>query len=652
DEGVVKAVDGVSFTLCNGEVLGLVGESGSGKTVTALSILRLIETPPGRIVDGQILYRGADLLSLPVDRMRAIRGNEISMIFQEPMTSLNPVLSIGNQLVEVLMLHQKLTRKAAWTRAQEMLRLVNVPSPERQLISYPHLLSGGMRQRVMIAMALACSPSILIADEPTTALDVSIQAQILYLMRDLQKQMGTSIILITHDLGVVAEMCQQVIVMYAGQIMERASVHELFKAPHHPYTWGLLDSLPQIAASPQSRLIPIEGHPPDLLELPAGCPFHPRCRYAMEICREQTPEEIEVAPGHHLRCWLYPPAERSASEIRIKPQSEAGNGQRKALSQPLLEVKDLKKYFPVTTGLLRRHVGDVKAVDRVSFILHEGETLGLVGESGCGKTTTGRLILKLLEPTSGEILLKGKNLSALEKEELKTFRREVQLIFQDPFSSLNPRRTVGEILEQPLKVHEKTTRKERAALVDLLLEMVGLNPTHASRYPHEFSGGQRQRIGIARAIALHPKLIVADEPVSALDVSIQAQILNLLKDLQEELGLTYLFVAHDLRVVQYVSDRVAVMYLGKIVELASNVQLYMTPLHPYTQALLSAVPQLDPDKRREFIPLQGEVPTALNPPRGCHFSPRCPFRMPVCQEVEPEWKEVEESHWVACHLFS
>jgi peptide/nickel transport system ATP-binding protein len=645
----VKAVDGISYSVNRGEVLGVVGESGSGKSVSGLSLMRLIDSPPGRIVDGRIIFDGQDLLTASESEMRSVRGNDISMIFQEPLTSLNPVYTIGNQLMEPLMLHQGLSSEAARTRAAEMLELVGVPSPVERLRNYPHQLSGGMRQRAMIAMALSCNPKLLIADEPTTALDVSIQAQILELMRELQSDLGTSMIFITHDLGVVAEVCDRVNVMYAGRIVEQADVRRLFDHPTHPYTWGLLDCLPRVEEERGARLTPIVGQPPNLAHLPSGCKFHPRCPYAWEKCQLEEPPLFDVGGGQVTRCWLYEKGQpgtdaRVITERVITPTFVKDR-------DPLLQVEDLTTYFPIRRGILQRKVGDVQAVDGIDLEVLRGETLGLVGESGCGKSTAGRTIIRLLEPTSGNIIFDGQNIAGFTEKELRPYRRRMQIVFQDPFSSLNPRRTIGSIIGQPLRIHGLATRNNVGEKVKDILEQVGLNPAHANRYPHEFSGGQRQRIGIARAIAANPDFIIADEPVSALDVSIQAQIINLMQDLQQELGHSYIFIAHDLSVVRAVSDRVAVMYLGKVVELAENRDFYEEPLHPYTQSLLSAVPVIDPGHRKGRIVLQGDVPSPINPPSGCRFHTRCPYRFEPCDQVVPKMLETENGHQVACHLY-
>ena len=517
--GTVRAVDGVSYELKSGETLGVVGESGCGKSVSALSILRLVANPPGRIVGGAIRFEGTNLLELSEPEMEKIRGNEISMIFQEPMTSLNPLYTVGGQIAEAIALHQGLSRKEAWNRAVEMLRRVYIPEPEKRAHAYPHQLSGGMRQRVMIAMALSCNPKVLIADEPTTALDVTIQAQILDLMRELQETFGTAIMLITHDMGVVAENADRVVVMYAGRKVEEAPSGELFDNPGHPYTKGLLGSIPhldEVARSGQrrQRLNEIKGLVPSLFNLPPGCCFAPRCALATDRCREAPPPLEQHRPGH-----LSPAGTRMSEALR----DAAARGDRASRST-----------FRSIADVFSKVSGHVYAVDGVSFSIGRGETLGLVGEIGCGKSTVGRTLLKLLEPTEGTIKVAGEDITDSSSEAMLPYRRRMQMIYQDPYASLNPRMTAGEIVGEPLIVHQIGTPAERRERVAWLFERVGLRPESIGRYPHEFSGGQRQRIGIARALALNPELIVGDEPVSALDVSIQAQIINLLMDLQDE----------------------------------------------------------------------------------------------------------------------
>ena len=653
--GILKAVDGVSFSLKRGETLALVGESGCGKSITALSIMRLVPDPPGRIVGGSITLDGRDLLRLDEDAMRNVRGNEVSMIFQEPMTSLNPVLTIGEQISEAIRLHQNLPKSVVADKAVEMLGRVRIPEPAQRSREYPHQLSGGMRQRAMIAIALACNPKVLIADEPTTALDVTIQAQILELILELQRELGTALILITHDLGIVAETAQRVIVMYAGRKVEEADVETLFALPLHPYTHGLKASIPRLPsmrdkpAEAGARLTEIPGTVPALTNLPAGCVFAPRCALADQRCRAETPPFEEKRPGHWAACWH---SARLAGGAMLEPQTQAGGATPPAgpAPAPVLEVTSLKKHFPIKKGILRRTVGHVFAVDDVSFSIAEGETLGLVGESGCGKSTVARAVLRLVEPTAGSIRLGGHDITHLGNAELRPYRREMQTIFQDPFASLDPRMSAGDIVGEPLLVHGIAKSKARAERVAALFQQVGLRPAQMRGFPHEFSGGQRQRICIARALALNPKLIVGDEPVSALDVSIQAQVINLLVDLQQEKRLSYLFIAHDLAVVEHISHHIAVMYLGRIVEYADKATLFRRPLHPYTEALLSAVPIPDPRIKRQKRILEGDVPSPINPPPGCAFHTRCPYAMARCKEEAPRLVEVAPGNLVACHL--
>ena len=674
DEGVVKAVDDVSFEVRRGRTLGVVGESGCGKSMTSLSIMRLVPRPRGRIAGGTITYHrngGAaiDITSLDPfgPEMRDLRGNDIAMIFQEPMTSLNPVYSVGDQIMESVRLHQGVGDRQARERAVEMLQLVGIPAPAQRVREYPHQLSGGMRQRVMIAIALSCDPSFLIADEPTTALDVTIEAQILELMQSLQRRLGMAIMFITHDLGVIGEMADEVVVMYAGKIVEHGAVLQIFDQPRHPYTQGLLASRPVIGA--RRRLRAIDGTVPHLAHLPEGCYFAPRCPHVIEVCEQREPPAFDAGAGHTAKCWLEedgaggvpaaaaPDAAANGAADRHRDHDrDRGVGAAPAADDLLLQVRALKKHFPVQRGLLRRTVGWVRAVDGVSFDVAAGETVGLVGESGCGKSTTGRTILRLLQPTAGEVLfrLEGADLdlaSLHDHRTLKRVRRELQIIFQDPFSSLDPRMTVRDIIEEPLRAQRLGAPAARHARVDRLLEVVGLNAWQKNRYPHEFSGGQRQRIGIARALAVDPSLLICDEPVSALDVSVQAQILNLLEDLQGELRLTFLFIAHDLSVVEHIADRVLVMYLGRIVEVAPADALYRQPKHPYTEALLKAIPASHPRLERKREPLQGGVPDPAHPPQGCHFHPRCPYATERCAREEPALQPVggAPDRLAACH---
>ncbi len=617
----VPAVIDVSLHVSAGETLCLVGESGSGKSLTALSIMRLVQ-PPGRIARGRVLFRGQDLRTLDEAAMQAVRGAAISLIFQEPMTALNPVFTIGSQIEETLLVHGRATRRTARARAIELLDLVSVPEPHERVREYPHQLSGGLRQRALIAMALACEPALVIADEPTTALDVTIQAQILDLLRALQARMGLALLLITHDLGVVAEMAGRVAVMYGGRIVEEAPVRELFADPKHPYTRGLIASVP--GSAPGTRLHAIQGTVPPLGKLPPGCSFAPRCPDRFGPCDAAPPGETVIRRDR-----------RSALGIRRCPDSALGIGARRSIRRSALGTRRSALGRSSATSTVRRSEptcgrrnGSAAARGRApdegvpeegralrqaigracrgrrEFSIDAGETFGLVGESGSGKTTTGRCILRLIEPTSGSVRFRGEDVLGFPPARLRRARREMQIVFQDPYSSLNPRMRVGDIVEEPLVIHRIGTKAQRRARVAELLELVGLDPTQLGRYPHEFSGGQRQRVGLARALALEPSFVIADEPVSALDLSVQAQVVNLLMDLQARLNLTYLFIAHDLRLVRHICGRVAVMYLGKLVETGPTESLFAAPAHPYTQALLSAIPVPDPTATRDRIVLE------------------------------------------------
>ncbi|MBX3020797.1 MAG: ABC transporter ATP-binding protein [Bdellovibrionales bacterium] len=547
DEGTVNAVKKISFDIPRGKTVGLVGESGSGKSVTSLAVMRLIPNPPGRVTNGQIIYNGKDLLKQTESEMRSIRGANISMIFQEPMTSLNPVFTVGDQISETLMLHQKMSKQAAWDKALDLLTQVGIPNPKERIKSYPHEMSGGQRQRVMIAMAIACEPDVLIADEPTTALDVTIQKQILDLLADLQKKYQMSILFITHDLGVIADIADEVVVMYRGDIVEKGDTATIFTKPQHPYTKGLLACRPSLDRNP--RRLPVVSD------------------------------------------FMTPDGKEKSFNVEILKQQK----QTRAVSdnQPvLLQIENVKKHFPLQKGFFGGVKSWVKAVDDVSLNVRKGRTLGLVGESGCGKTTLGRTILRLVEPTSGKIIYNGTDITTLDRESMRAMRRKMQIIFQDPYASLNPRMTVGAALMEPMIIHGLgANRQERLEMAGQLMKKVGLDNNMLNRYPHEFSGGQRQRICIARALAVKPEFIICDESVSALDVSIQAQILNLLLDLQDEMGLTYVFISHDLAVVKFISDEVAVMYNGKVVEMNDAVGIYENPQHEYTKKLLSAIPK-------------------------------------------------------------
>ena len=651
--GVVRAVEGVSWLVYPGEMVALVGESGCGKSVSALAVMRLLAKPAGRIPHGRVLFEGRDLLLLPEDEMRAIRGRDISMIFQEPMTSLNPVLTIGLQIMEPLFIHKGMSEKDARDRAVELLRMVGISDAPRRLGQYPHQFSGGMRQRVMIAIGLACNPKLIIADEPTTALDVTIQAQILQLMKELSRKLGIAMVVITHNLGIVARYADRVNVMYAARLAEQGSAASIFAKPLHPYTAGLLRSVPRLDRPRSAKLETIEGLPPSLLDPPKGCRFAPRCAAKQERCVATLPELEEIETGHYSACLRAGELARGGPQsIGLVSAASAQLAPPKALNpKPLVSVEGLSTHFEVRRGVLGGGRTVLRAVDDVSFQIRAGETLGLVGESGCGKTTVGRTLLRLERETAGRIFYEGIDVTRAGADEMKSYRRSIQVIFQDPYSSLNPRMTVGQIIGEPMLVHRLVRdRAAAAARVSKLLAEVGLFEYMTERYPHELSGGQRQRVGIARALALEPRFIVCDEPVSALDVSTQAQIINLLEDLQKTLGLTYLFIAHDLAVVRHIADRVVVMYLGRVMEIADRDRLYERPLHPYTKALLDAVPIPDPEleRKRARAVLGGEVPSPLDPPQGCVFHTRCPMATDECRQGVPPLREIEPMHFAAC----
>jgi peptide/nickel transport system ATP-binding protein len=668
-DAVVRAVDGVSFDVMPGETFALVGESGCGKSMTALSIMRLLPDA-GSVVAGSVGFEGRDLMHLPESAMRDVRGRSIGMIFQEPALSLNPVMTAGDQVAEALKRHTSLEGAALEARVLELLDAVRIPDATRRRHEYPFQLSGGMKQRIMIAMALACDPELLIADEPTTALDVTIQAQVLELLGELQRTRKMSLMLITHDLGVVSGVAHRVAVMYAGQIVETAARDAFFERPAHPYSRKLFDSLPS-AGKRGAALDVIRGSVPRLTGEFTGCRFADRCDYAWEYCRRVAPDLYDAGNGQLARCHLFNPgaegrqdARRQTPDASARPSGGAG-GHRSSLiphpsahaveqrsSAPLLEARDLKVHFPIHKGVFRRVVAHVKAVDGVTLSIHAGRTLGLVGESGCGKTTVGKGILRLVEPTGGQVLFDGADLAHLTRSELRPRRKDVQIIFQDPYSSLNPRMRVLETLEEGMAALDVGGgRAERQARVDALLAEVGLPAEAKYRYPHEFSGGQRQRVAIARALSVEPRLIVCDEPTSALDVSVQAQILNLLKELQQRKGLAYLFITHNISVIEYLAHEVAVMYLGRIVEHGTVSEVLATPRHPYTRALLSAVPVVDQATKREVIRLQGDLPSPVNPPEGCHFHPRCPSAFEPCPHTYPGTSHLSATHEARCHLY-
>jgi peptide/nickel transport system ATP-binding protein len=658
----VHAVRGVSYALARGEVLGIVGESGAGKSAGALAVMGLL--PPSARVGGSIKLAGTQLAGLGDEQLSRLRGNSISMIFQDPLSALTPVYTIGDQVAEALLVHNDISKDAAARRVVELLEAVGIPQAAKRAKAYPHEFSGGMRQRVMIAMAIANDPDVIVADEPTTALDVTIQAQVLEALRSARELTGAAIVLITHDLSVVAGFADSVAVMYAGRIVETGTVDEVFYRPRMPYTMGLLGAIPRVDAAGRRPLVPIEGSPPSLVDMPPGCPFVPRCPLAVKPClRAEPPLTAVGGGGHRAACHRSDDIERDElTPQRIFPVPAIGPAPHAGVPRDerpvVLRIADLQRHYPLYKGaIFRRAVGTVRAVDGIGFDVREGETLGLVGESGCGKTTTLMQILELAPADAGSVVVLGHDTADLDAAARRALRRDVSVVFQDPLASLDPRMPASDIIAEPLRAHGHP-KSMQLARVRELLTLVGLDPGHASRYPQQFSGGQRQRIAIARALALEPRLLLLDEPVSALDVSIQAGIVNLLDELRARLGLSYLFVAHDLSVVRQIADRVAVMYLGRIVELGEIEAVYGAPAHPYTQALLSAIPIPDPRKERERvrIVLRGDLPSPADPPSGCRFRTRCPRfavldddRRRACLDADPALAPVSDDHAVACH---
>lgn len=659
--GVVHALSGVDLYVNPGETLGIVGESGSGKTMTALSLMGLLPQG-GRVSSGSIFLDGQDLTKMPLHAKRKLRGTKVGMIFQDPLTSLNPTMKIGLQVCEPLRVHKKMSKKDALERAIEILKRVGMPRPEIVINNYPHQLSGGMRQRVMIAMALVCEPRILIADEPTTALDVTTQMQILDLIDELRDEYQMGVILITHDLGVVAGHTDRVAVMYAGRIVETAPTKTLFTEPKHRYTSSLMAALPERALAAGTKLFSIPGAPPSLTNLPVGCRFASRCLWAGAECVDRYPDLS--GEGFHTYSCFHPVQEGDESPAELQAKLEGSAPVDEAVAEPdapvvygevddtvevLLDVKEAsREYASSGSGFLKRDKGVVSAVDRVSITLKKGETYGLVGESGCGKSTMGRLIAGLEPPSGGSIELGGRDLATLKGRDAVRIHRDVQMMFQDSYAAMDPRMRIDQILAEPMSIQKTGNTRQIAERIMEIIEQVGLTEEILDRYPHEFSGGQLQRIGFARSLTLAPDLIVADEPVSALDVSVQAQVLNLMKDLQAELGLSYLFISHDLAVVQYMADRIGVMYLGRIVEEGPAKEVVENPKHPYTKALIDSIPVPDPEFSHDdqAIKLTGEPPSAVNPPKGCRFRPRCPFAGEECK-MQPLL--TEETHRVACH---
>ena len=650
--GVVRALSGVDLHVNPGETLGIVGESGSGKTMTALSLMGLLPQG-GKVSSGSIILDGQDLTQLPLKEKRKLRGTKVGMIFQDPLTSLNPTMKIGLQVCEPLRVHEKLSKREALARAVEILKRVGMPRPEVVINNYPHQLSGGMRQRVMIAMALVCKPRILIADEPTTALDVTTQMQILDLIDELRDEYKMGVILITHDLGVVAGHTDRVAVMYAGRIVETAPTKTLFTEPKHRYTSSLMAALPERALAAGTKLFSIPGAPPSLTNLPVGCRFAARCLWATDECRAGYPS-LSGDETHTFSCY-HPVQEGDESPAVLQGKLDSNKTDGAAENVPqishetLLDVKEAsREYESAGSGFFKREKGVVSAVDRVSITVNKGETYGLVGESGCGKSTVGRLIAGLEPPSGGAIELDGRDLATLKGRDAVRIHRDVQMMFQDSYAAMDPRMRIDQILAEPMSIQKTGNARQIAERIMEILEQVGLTEEILDRYPHEFSGGQLQRIGFARSLTLAPDLIVADEPVSALDVSVQAQVLNLMKDLQQELGLSYLFISHDLAVVQYMADRIGVMYLGRIVEEGPAHEVVKNPKHPYTKALIDSIPVPDPEFKHDenAIKLTGEPPSAVNPPEGCRFRPRCPFAGEECK-VQPML--TDETHRVACH---
>src|SRR2546423_862030 len=662
ESGPVRAVRGLSYSLGPGEVLGIVGESGAGKSVSSLAVMGLL--PSTARITGSIRFRGKELLGLGDREFSELRGEGISMIFQDPLSALTPVYTIGDQITEAVRIHRDVGKDEARKKAIELLELVGIPNPKERSRGSPHEFPGGMRQRVMIAMALAIDTDVILADDPTTTVHVTIQAQIREVLGTAQEATGAAIVMITHDLGVIAGFADRVMVMYAGKPVETGTVDDIFYRPRMPYTLGLLGSLPRLDRTERQPLTPVEGNPPSLVDLPPGCPFAPRCPMRLSVCLELEPDlDATRHPGHRAACHRHPEIEEQGlTATDVFPAQVAGDPpvarQPREARTAVLEVERLVRRFPLTRGaVFRRTVGTVHAVDGITFDIREGETLGLVGESGCGKTTTINEILTLARPQEGRIAVLGRETNGLDRSGRRDIRRDLSVVFQDPMASLDPRLPVADILAEGLRTYG-VPRDKRAARVRELLRLVGLGPEHASRYPAEFSGGQRQRICIARALALEPKLIVLDEPVSALDVSIRAGVINLLEQLREKLSLSYLFMGHDLSVVRHIAKRVAVMFLGRIVVVGDVDKVFDAPAHPYTQALLSAIPLPDPHRERERrrIVLEGDLPSPADPPSGCRVRTRCPpfatlspDRAQRCMEEDPALTHQGADHGAACH---
>jgi oligopeptide/dipeptide ABC transporter ATP-binding protein len=668
-EGILTAIRDTSFEVAQGRILGIVGESGCGKSTVASALMRLLP-PNGEITGGRILLRGQDLCQLDEDALRRLRGKEMSMIFQDAMTSLNPVFSVEEQMVDALGAQRSdgasTSRKALREQAIEMLARVGIPDPARQIREYPHQFSGGMRQRIMIAIALMANPALLVADEPTSALDVTLEAQIINLIRGLRDELGTAIVYITHDLGVVAQLCDRVVVMYAGNIVESGGIFDVFEKPQHPYTKALLRSHP--ASSLRRKwLRTIPGRVPSLRDLPPGCKFATRCQLATEICHTVEPKYIQVN-GQRVLChalhpdWdSVPEGWRDVESVQISGQAAEKRAPaeedetRSAPQEIVVETHELRTHFRDHVGglgqILGQRAGIVRAVDGVDIQVRRGETLALVGESGSGKTTLGRTILRLEAPAGGKVVVEGQDITFFPDSRIRPLRKGMQMIFQFPIASLSPRMKVSSLILEPFRIHGIDVDAEKK--VDELLEMVGLSSEQADKYPHQLSGGQARRVGFARALALHPDILVADEPTAGLDVSVAAGVLNLLKRLRQELDLTYIVITHNLNEIRFIADRVAVMYLGKIVELAETETLFTRPKHPYTEALMSAISIPDPrlrDKRKHIV-LKGEIPSPRNPPPGCHFHPRCRYAEERCSEEVPTLSPIGETDRLTACFF-
>ncbi len=643
----VRAVSGVSLTVGAGETFALVGESGSGKSVSMLAVMGLLATPPA-VVSGSIRLRGREVLGMSGREMNRFRGRDVAMVFQEPMSSLNPVHRVGRQIGESLRIHRGFTRAEARRRAIRLLDRVGIPSAAARVDDYPHEFSGGMRQRAMIAMALACDPKLLIADEPTTALDVTVQAQIVDLVRELQSEYRLAVVWITHDLGVVAEIADRVAVMYAGRILETGQASDLYRATRHPYTSGLLRSIPRLDRPATTRLAEIPGTPFRVTRDLAACPFDARCPLVGQGCQDELPELTPVGPAGHRSACVHHHQMGPASVLWPEGSTAGGRTDGGGDGGVVVSIRDLRVHFPVVRGFGRSRKGTIRAVDGVDLDVRRGRTLGVVGESGCGKTTLGRALVALVRPTGGTIEINGEPIDHRSGRH----RRVVQMVFQDPFSAMNPGMRVADVVSEPLRIHRLADAQGIQDRVAELLTQVGLPADAGRRHPHEFSGGQRQRIAVARALAAEPAVVVCDEPVSSLDVSVQAQVVNLLADLQSRTGMAIVFIAHDLAVVRHISHEVAVMYLGEIVERAPRDRIYEAPLHPYTEALLAAVPVPDPSARSSrSAKLVGDLPSPTDPPPGCRFHTRCPVAVEgLCSTVKPELVEVTPGRWVSCHL--